>query len=92
MVPAFTFEPFDKGGVQLCPCGIATATPSGIHRGLWTSDMEPVVEFPEPSGSGARCNPALICQVRAGGIHLRGFQTLISHVHLLVLLAGPVTI
>jgi hypothetical protein len=27
MVPTFTFEPFDKGGVQLCPCGIATATP-----------------------------------------------------------------
>ncbi len=26
MVPTFTLEPFDGGGVQLCPCGIATAT------------------------------------------------------------------
>jgi hypothetical protein len=65
---------------------------AGIHRGLWTGDMEPVVEFPEPSGSGAHRYPAHIRQVGAGGIHLRGFQTLISHVHLLVLLAGPVTI
>ncbi len=30
MVPAFTFEPFDKGGVQPCPCGIATAAPQAF--------------------------------------------------------------
>ena len=27
MVPTFTFQPFDRVGVQLCPCNIATATP-----------------------------------------------------------------
>lgn len=65
---------------------------AGIHRGLRTGDMEPVEEFPERFGSGAHRCPARIRQVGAGGIDLRGFQTLVPHVHLLVLLAGPVTI
>ena len=30
MVPTFTLEPFDGGGVQLCPCGLATATPQAF--------------------------------------------------------------
>ena len=29
-VPAFTVVPFDRGGAQLCPCGIATATPQAF--------------------------------------------------------------
>jgi hypothetical protein len=27
MVPTFTTQPLDGGGVQLCPCGLATPTP-----------------------------------------------------------------
>ena len=65
---------------------------AGIHRSLRTGDMKPVQEFPEHTGSGARRCPAHIRQVGAGGIRLRGFQTLVPRVHLLVLLAGPVTI
>ena len=30
MVPTFTLEPFDRVGVQLCPCNIATATPQAF--------------------------------------------------------------
>jgi hypothetical protein len=36
-----------------------------------------------------RHGPAHIRQVGAGGLLLRGFQMLVSHVHLSVLLAGP---
>jgi hypothetical protein len=36
----------------------------------------PAKEFPAPIGAGARCYPAQIGQVRAGGIVLRGFQPL----------------
>ena len=50
---------------------------AGTHRGLWAGDMEPVVEFPKHSGSGAHRCPAHIRQIRAGGISLRGFQTLV---------------
>jgi hypothetical protein len=35
---------------------------AGIHRGLWTSDMEPVVEFPAqtlPYGYALLCGPDL---------------------------------
>jgi hypothetical protein len=48
-----------------------------VHRGLRTGDMEPVAEFPEHSGSGVHRCPARIRQVRAGGIHLRGFPPLV---------------
>ena len=30
MVPTFGFQPFDRVGVQLCPCNIATATPQAF--------------------------------------------------------------
>ena len=50
---------------------------AGIHHGLRTGDMEPVEEFPEPSGSGTHRCPAHIRQVGAGGIDLRGFQMLV---------------
>ena len=30
MVPTFTFRPFDRVGVQLCSCNIATATPQAF--------------------------------------------------------------
>ena len=51
---------------------------------------QPAKEFPaRPSRSGARCNPAPICQVRAGGLLLRGFLPLVPRVHLSVSLAGP---
>ena len=50
----------------------------------------PAQEFPDrPDPSGVRCNPALICQVGAGGLCLRGFSPLVPRVHLSVSLAGP---
>ena len=65
---------------------------AGIHRSLRTGDMEPVVEFPEHSRSGMHRRPALIRQVRAGGFLERLSNTGSLSLHLLVLLAGPVTI
>jgi hypothetical protein len=61
-----------------------------LHRGLRAGDMEPTEEFlaQHRRASARRC-PAPIRQVRAGGMHLRGFLTLVSHVHRPVLLAEP---
>ena len=39
MVPTFGFQPFDRVGVQLCPCNLATACAAGIHRGLPIGDI-----------------------------------------------------
>ena len=89
MVPTFIPEPFDGVGAQLCPCNIAVVT-AGIHDSLRTGDINQLRS--SPNMSGARCNPALICQIRAGGLLLRGFQSLVPHVRLSVLLAGPRTI
>ncbi len=38
-----------------------------LHRGLPAGDIAPAKEFPAPPRAGARCNPAPIRQVRAGG-------------------------
>jgi hypothetical protein len=62
---------------------------AGIHRGLFDERSKPVGEFPPSNDEGARRCLAQIRQVRASGIHLRGVQTLVSHVHLSVVLAGP---
>ena len=62
-----------------------------FHRGLPVSDIYRPRSCPiGQSRSGARCNPAPICQVRAGGLSLRGFLALVPRVHLSVSLAGPV--
>ena len=34
MVPTFGFQPFDRVGVQLCPCNLATACAADLHRSL----------------------------------------------------------
>ena len=44
---------------------------------------------PRARRAGTHRCPARIRQVGAGGIRLRGVRPLVSHVHLLVLLAGP---
>jgi len=48
---------------------------AGIHRGLPTGDIDRPKEF--PAYAGAHRNPAQICQVRAGGLLLRGVHTLV---------------
>jgi hypothetical protein len=62
---------------------------AGLHRGLLNERHKPAEKFPPAEVGGARRCLAQIRQVRASGIHLRGVQTLVSHVHLSVLLAGP---
>jgi hypothetical protein len=37
-----------EGGAQLCPCGIATATPQHFRRGLPADTRKPAQEFPVP--------------------------------------------
>jgi hypothetical protein len=41
--------PVDGLGTRLCPCGIATATPQAIHRGLQAQAMETLPGVPRPS-------------------------------------------
>ena len=89
VVPTFTLKPFNGVGAQLCPCNLAMATPQFFTVASWptTSTGQRV---PRPaSRPGARCNPGHICQVRAGGLLLRGFLPLVPRVHLSVSLAGP---
>ena len=62
VVPTFTLEPFHGVDVQLCPCNLATATPQSFT--VASRRHQPAQEFPDwPDRSGARCIPALICQV-----------------------------
>ena len=85
MVPTFTLEPFNGVGAQLCPCNLATATPQSFTVASRADDISRPREFPvRLKPAGTRCNPAHICQVRAGGALLRGFRPLVPHVHLLV--------
>jgi len=67
---------------------------AGIRCGLSTGDITQPKSSPtrprhRRGPAGARCNPAPIRQVRAGGLLLRGVQPLVFHVHLSVSLAGP---
>jgi hypothetical protein len=59
-----------------------------LHRGLPTSDIDQPRSSPRQDVD-ARCYPAQICQIRTGGLPLRSFQTLVSHVHLPITLTGP---
>ena len=59
-----------------------------LHRGLPTDDINQPRSSPHRSAD-AHCSPAQIRQIRAGGLLLRGVQTLVSLVHLPVSLAGP---
>jgi hypothetical protein len=72
----------------------APATSPRLRRSPspWPPDRRhhPTMEFPaRPSRAGARCCPAQIRQVRAGGFVLRSVQPLVPHVRLSVSLAGP---
>jgi hypothetical protein len=60
-----------------------------VHRGLRIGDLNRPRSSPRRHGEDARCDPAHIRQVGAGGLLLRGVQPLVSHVHLPVSLAGP---
>jgi len=62
---------------------------AGIRRGLPGERHKPIGEFTVSADTVAHRGLAQIRQVRASGIHLRGVQPLVSHVHLSVLLAGP---
>ena len=89
VVPTFTLEPFN--GCSAMPLQLRHGYAAVFHRGLPVSDIYRPRSSPTgPSQSGSRCNPAQICQVRAGGPVLRGFLALVPRVHLSVSLAGPV--
>ncbi len=61
---------------------------AGIPRGLPTGDINRPKELPAFAGGCAR-QPSPYPPGWSWWRHLRGFLSLISHVHLLVLLAGP---
>jgi hypothetical protein len=63
------------------------AYPAALRHGLPAGDINR--RGSSPHKAGTHRNPAPIRQVRAGGLFLRGVQTLVSHVHLPVTLAGP---
>ena len=88
MVPTFTLEPLDGVGAQLCPCSIATTTPQAF-----------TVASRSATSTDRRSSPHIFVRVRAATrprstrfepvALLRGVQSLVPHVHLSVLLAGP---
>ena len=88
MVPTFTFRPFDGVGAQLCPCSIATATPQAftVASRPATSTGQGV---PRTIRCGCALQPSPYPPDLSWWICLRGVQTLVPHVHLSVLLAGP---
>ena len=51
-VPVFTADSLDEGGAQLCPCGIATATPQHFTVASRTDIHKPAREFPAPIATG----------------------------------------
>lgn len=61
---------------------------AGLHRGLPASDIDQPRSSPRQDVD-TRCYPAQIRQIRAGGLLLRSFQTLVPHVYLPISLAGP---
>jgi hypothetical protein len=88
MVPTFTCNR-STGEV---PSFAPAASPRLRRRpSPWPPDRrhQPAQEFSAPEGVDARCRPAQICQIRAGGHLLRSVRPLVSHVHLPVLLAEP---
>lgn len=86
VVPTFTLQPFVGLGARLCPCSIATPTP---QTSVWPPCRRhlPAREF--PAHAGARCDPAHIRQVRAGGSLERRCYAGSPSLHLPVSLAGP---
>src|SRR4051812_15925304 len=66
-VPVSTDDSLDEGGAQLCPCGIATATPQHFTVASRPDIHMPARTFPtEPSPGGCAPHPAHIRQVGAG--------------------------
>ena len=63
----FTDDSLDEGGAQLCPCGIATATPQHFTVASHTDIHMPAQKFPaEPKPDGCAPHPAHIRQIGAG--------------------------
>jgi hypothetical protein len=85
----FAVDSLDEGGAQLCPCGIATATPQHFTVASGIDIHMPTPEFPtEPEPGGCAPHPAHIRQIGAGE-PLRDVPTLVPRVLLFVTLAGP---
>ena len=64
-VPVFTHNSLDEGGAQLCPCGIATATPQHFTVASRASIHMPTRKFllPDSVGLGCAPHPAQIHQI-----------------------------
>ena len=85
----FTDDSLDEGGAQLCPCGIATATPQHFTVASRADIHMPAPEFPDTvARDGCAPHPAHIRQIGAGE-PLRDVRTLVPRVLLFVTLAGP---
>ncbi len=76
-----------RGRCPALPLRPRHAYPAALQRGLPAGDINRRRSFPHKAGTHR--NPAQIRQVRAGGLLLRGFRTLVPHVHLPITLAGP---
>ena len=60
-------DSLDEGGAQLCPCGIATATPQHFTVASRTDIHKPARKFPaRPKPDRCAPRPAHIRQIRAG--------------------------
>ena len=86
----FAHNSLDEGGAQLCPCGIATATPQHFTVASRANIHMPTRKFPTPTNRSDGCapHPAHIHQIGAGE-PLRDVVTLVPLVLLFVTLAEP---
>ena len=83
-------DPFDGVGAQLCPCSHRHEYAADLPRGLPAGEHHPAGRpdagrHPRQSCAAAQPTSARFELV----VLLRGFTTLVSHVHLSVSLAGP---
>jgi len=80
------YRPVDRGGAQLCPCGLATGTPQSFP----VASLPAIPTGPRVAVTSTACTAAQPISARLELVDdLRGFQALVSRVHLSVSLAGP---
>jgi hypothetical protein len=82
-------EPVSGLGAQLCPCSIATPTPQAFSVASGPTKKIPTEGVAAPNRNDVHCYPGPHPPGWSRCVRLRGFQTLVSHVHLPASLAEP---
>ncbi|MGH8824769.1 MAG: SDR family oxidoreductase [Jiangellaceae bacterium] len=65
----FTVDSLGEGGAQLCPCGIATATPQHFTMASGTDIHMPAPKFPAETSDGCAPHPAISAKSESGAAY-----------------------